>query len=669
MSDYKYKFSIVMAVYNVEQFLREAVESITKQTIGIKNIQLILVDDGSSDNSLKICNEVQKKYPENIRVIHKQNGGVSSARNTALQYVQGKYVNFLDADDKLELSALKKAWKFFEKHYTETDIVAMPIKFFDAARGNHMLNFKFNKGSRIVNLNEERNMIQMSSSSAFIKSECFKNICFDETLAYAEDAKVIQTILMEKQTLGLLADTAYYYRKRSSGDSAIQSSGQKANWYLPILNNYHLYLIEKYLSRFGEVSEFAQFALMYDVQWRIKKAEILSLSEEEKKEYIEKLKQILKYINDDIIMAQSHIDNDHKMLALEMKYASSPKLVCDSEPTFEFSKDFKFPISGCVAAFDIIDINGDELFVDASVQLYNKSYDNVQFYFLVNGKKVMPQKNIDRGEKLAVEGAVSLIKGFCVKLNISSLPLKIQLGANVNGCDFVFKSLSFGKFAPLSNKYKANYCNIKKHTVFVSGNTLVISKRNVFTTFKKEIKLWLQIFKKDRLLGTGAIVLRMLLILYKSFKRKPIWIISDRIAKAGDNGEVFFKYLCENHKEIDARFAIKKNSADYSKLRKFGKVLSADSLKHKLLSAVSDYIISSYAELEIFCPLRSRVEPFKGFWAKNKFALLQNGLENDDFNYDAVFVIESAKNGCELNTEDCKRVYEKIVALDKNNHK
>ena len=630
MSDYKYKFSIVMAVYNAELFLREAIESITKQTIGIKNVQFILVNDGSADNSGSICDEYSKKYPENIQVIHKQNGGVSSARNTALQYIQGKYVNFLDADDKLELSALKKAWRFFEKHYSETDIVAMPIKFFDAARGNHMLNFKFNKGSRVANLKNERNMIQMSSSSAFIKAECLKNISFDETLAYAEDAKVVQTILMEKQTLGLLSNTAYYYRKRNTGDSAIQNSGQKANWYLPVLNNYHLYLVEKYLNRFGEVSQFAQYALMYDLQWRIKKPEILALSDEEKADYVQKLKQVLKHISDDIIMEQSHMEKDHKLFALEMKYSNPPELTCEDEPSFVFSKDFAFPLSNCAATLDNIDISENTLSVDASVQLYNREYKNTEFYFLVNGEKVASQKNIDGGEKIALEKAISVKKRFSADISIASLPCKILLGANINGYDVVFKSVSLGKFAPLSNKYRANYYNKNKRTLFVSGNTLVVSKRNVITTLKKEIRLWLQLFKRDRLLGVGAIALRTLLFTYKLFKRKPIWIISDRIAKAGDNGEALFKYLCENHKEIDARFVVRKSSADYNRLKKFGKVLSTDSLEHKLLSAVSDFIISSHAEPEVFCPLRSRVEAFKGWWVKNKFVFLQHGVTKDD---------------------------------------
>lgn len=84
-----------MAVYNVEQFLAEAIESVLKQDIGFEeNVQLILVNDGSKDSSGKICDFYQAKYPNNIVVVHKENGGVSSARNEGLKYVEGKYINF-----------------------------------------------------------------------------------------------------------------------------------------------------------------------------------------------------------------------------------------------------------------------------------------------------------------------------------------------------------------------------------------------------------------------------------------------------------------------------------------------------------------------------------------------------------------------------------------------
>lgn len=99
--------SIVVPVYNVEQYLKQCVDSILKQTY--KNIEIILVDDGSKDNSGKICDEYCKKY-ENCRVIHKKNAGLGMARNSGLKIIKGRYVSFVDSDDWIKPDAIEQLY-------------------------------------------------------------------------------------------------------------------------------------------------------------------------------------------------------------------------------------------------------------------------------------------------------------------------------------------------------------------------------------------------------------------------------------------------------------------------------------------------------------------------------------------------------------------------------
>src|SRR5574344_1753548 len=105
--EYTYKFSIIIAVYNVEKYIRETIESIINQTMEFeKNVEIVLINDGSSDNSELICKEYGNKYANNIKYIYKKNGGVSSARNLGIKYAKGKYFNFLDSDDLLHPNTL-----------------------------------------------------------------------------------------------------------------------------------------------------------------------------------------------------------------------------------------------------------------------------------------------------------------------------------------------------------------------------------------------------------------------------------------------------------------------------------------------------------------------------------------------------------------------------------
>ena len=94
--DNKPLISVIVPIYNVEKYLRKCVDSILNQTY--ENLEIILVDDGSTDNCPKICDYYQKK-DKRIRVIHKENGGLSDARNCGLDIAKGEYVGFVDSDD------------------------------------------------------------------------------------------------------------------------------------------------------------------------------------------------------------------------------------------------------------------------------------------------------------------------------------------------------------------------------------------------------------------------------------------------------------------------------------------------------------------------------------------------------------------------------------------
>lgn len=111
--------SVIVPVYNVEKVLYHCIESILNQTFD--DFELILVDDGSTDNSGKICDEYSEK-DNRIRVIHKPNGGVSSARNAGIEAAKGEYICFVDSDDYLESNYLKELIET-KKKYPDFDNV------------------------------------------------------------------------------------------------------------------------------------------------------------------------------------------------------------------------------------------------------------------------------------------------------------------------------------------------------------------------------------------------------------------------------------------------------------------------------------------------------------------------------------------------------------------
>lgn len=108
--------SVIVPVYNVEKYLKRCVDSLIKQTY--KNLELILIDDGSKDNSGKLCDEISK-IDKRILVLHKPNGGLSSARNTGIEIATGEYITFIDSDDWLELDTYEYCMKLIESNQAD----------------------------------------------------------------------------------------------------------------------------------------------------------------------------------------------------------------------------------------------------------------------------------------------------------------------------------------------------------------------------------------------------------------------------------------------------------------------------------------------------------------------------------------------------------------------
>ena len=103
------KVSVIVPVYNVESYLDKCLTSLVKQTL--QEIEIIVVNDGSKDNSEKIIKKYLKKYPKKIKYIKKNNGGLSSARNEGLKHASGEYIGFVDSDDYVSLNTFNLMYK------------------------------------------------------------------------------------------------------------------------------------------------------------------------------------------------------------------------------------------------------------------------------------------------------------------------------------------------------------------------------------------------------------------------------------------------------------------------------------------------------------------------------------------------------------------------------
>lgn len=145
------KVSIVVPIFNAEKYLNTSIKSIQSQTL--QDIEIILVNDGSDDNSLRICHEYAK-MDKRIQIIDKPNGGVSSARNVGIEIAQGEYIGFVDPDDWVEPEMYEEMYNQAKK--TDSDLCMCNYK---KHNGNHVINVKINLEKDLLNKKEILNDI------------------------------------------------------------------------------------------------------------------------------------------------------------------------------------------------------------------------------------------------------------------------------------------------------------------------------------------------------------------------------------------------------------------------------------------------------------------------------------------------------------------------------
>ena len=386
---YSFKFSVITAVYNVASYLSEAIESILCQDIGFKDsVELILVDDGSTDSSSEICDHYQTLYPENIKVLHKPNGGASSARNAGITLASGRYLNFLDGDDKLSPCTLSAVYNFFSTVDDQISLVSVPIQFFEKKETAHRLNYKYKDGkNQIINLNTQYSYVQMSIASSFIKREVLNEHSFDTSLRYAEDAKVIMQLLLEHPYYGIVPSGCYYYRFRNTQNSALNGTKLHKEWYLDCLKGYLLWALQTARQKYGSIPLFVQYNVMYDLQSRFGVPEIPAsiLSPDEHEEFRTLLREILRSIDDKIILQQRNLSREQKDYIISLKHGKGSLKHCSNDIFFQYDCLKLYPASSYLLKLFHAEISDNKLKLTGAVKFNRRFPDPSALYVRLHG--------------------------------------------------------------------------------------------------------------------------------------------------------------------------------------------------------------------------------------------------------------------------------------------
>ena len=322
--------SVVVPLYNSQSYMKETIQSIIGQTLGFRdNIQLILIDDGSTDGSASIAKEYQSEYPDNILYKYKENGGVSSARNAGFSFAEGKYVTFCDSDDRWSADSFKNMISLFEDHYDEINLVTARIMTFGSKESDHPLNFKYDE-TRVIDLKKEPYYVQSTMGNVIFKRSVLAEVPFDVNVNLLEDTLLNTQILMKDMKYGVVAEACYYYRKYDDDRSLSSWNHTNAKWYLDVPKQVFFPLLEKSCELYGKPDIYTQSVIAYFLRWRVITNEIHdTLSDDQLKEYTDIYRDLLQKIDDTVIASVYGLKNYQRNFMLKMKYGEDLFTISD----------------------------------------------------------------------------------------------------------------------------------------------------------------------------------------------------------------------------------------------------------------------------------------------------------------------------------------------------
>lgn len=585
--EFKYKASIIIPVYNVEEYLPICLDSLVNQTMDKSQMEVLVINDGSPDNSWDICLEYSEKY-DFIKSFKKENEGLSATRNFGIKHAQGKYLFFLDSDDYFTESTVKSVTEFFDKVYDEVDLVA-----YNEARykGDIILKphyrFQYLQKEGVYDLNENPYIAQ-TRINVCVKNVGENNILFDTTPGFKlEDQDYCDRVLMDKMKLGYCPDGTYMYNK--GNESSIMGMYFHA-YYLFETSMKHFENLFEYFE--DKVPPYYQSMFLSDIIWRLT-ADILypyHYSEEEFAKAMKRFENLLNRVDVETILNQPNSDIYRACYWIQMKTNSQVvfnqtednlELIIDDNSVYE-QKDFTVIVQKPRINEDKFKMTG---FIKSPIFnfLDEKDYD---VYAVENGEYKKLDTFLSVHSHYRAKVVTNTFPAFHYECDLKEIG-EIQFAVRIK--DYTYSTHYWCMPYAGFNRFKKKIAR---------GNYIIDNKKTHFkvkptTQFKKDlldVKNSLIYLKHPRVTS-----LRLKSISYR--KKHRIWLYYDFYTVEKDNGFLQFANDLKHNDGIERYYVLTheyENLDDVFTPEQQKHLVKFGSPEHRLLFVCAERIFTAY---------------------------------------------------------------------------
>ena len=581
----------VVPTYNVSEYLPAFLDGLAAQTTSLDDVDLIFVNDGSTDDSAGIIESWIAESGSAARVVHQDNAGLSAARNCGIDNARGAWITFPDPDDVLDPAYLDHVLTWIQRDGDRLSLIATKLMYLDDATGelrdNHPLSHRFANGDTVVNLARHPHQIHLSGATAIYRLDRIRELGlrFDSEIRPGfEDASFTTLYLSEDREpiIANVASAVYRYRRRADKSSTTQTSWHSPEKYGHLLRVGHLPLLKTLHERHGHVPTWAQNVVLYDLNFYFREdARAHSVTAWIPTDLAEEFRglviEILKYI-DEATIWDFNVSRSTDDIKRALVYGGKRRAT---------------PLVATLACVDL-----DQKLMELR---YPTATENPEESFRSRGYAIEPVAAKTR--------SMRLLNSTWYYERIVWLPSDGLTTATVGGepLEFRRQSLPPPHYRILPSELRSIH----------ASRTRSSYPQGVRSTVRRARRLLAQLVQTVPMVRDSL----------ARRKYRNAWILVDRDTEAHDNAEHLYRHLKETRPDINAWFALKKSSSDWGRLASEGfRLLDYGSREHRLALQSCINLVSSQVDHYIVHPLDTKIHGPERW----KFTFLQHGVTKDD---------------------------------------
>ena len=657
--------SVILPVYNVEAYLRECLDSIRRQTFG--DFELICIDDGSTDSSGTIL-DAAARQDSRLRVFHQPNGGVSQARNRGLSLARGEYLYFCDPDDFCHRRLLEVLVRKARADCAE--VVRCERRSFDCVSGKPMGRMTFpewvwDAPSPFAGVDHARNLL-VDFGTPIGDKLLLRRFVEDNGLRFQENVRrfalnyfMTMAIVLAKR-ISVVPDCLYFYRENRPG--SLQQTREESP--LDVITARRAVADE--LKRRGLFEKFELGFMMSLMRVGKSQLEGTRLPENRKLCFA-----ALKDLGREVVSRPGFPMMDFRWTpegeiwrGIEAGEVPSAPLAAGVLRTFEMKTPWllelrergrkirgvlrrKFghgglpPRTGLRLQLNFFrELEGDLLFEGT---VFSDRADAVAaFHSLAlverTGTREVVRRLCDdsRGLTETPEYGTSVRAWrYVCRFPVSSAAESSFVWSSSDPLMRIdWRDVEHTRYSPFTNLLRFSYTVVAGRVFSFSKGVLRARQATASARMAAEFLLCLNLFRKHSRIALKALLLRWFVRLHRFATRRSLWLFSDRVDRADDNGRAFFEYVAmlpRSENPPRCVFAISSRASEIGELKRFGKVVDIESFRYKLAFLLSECVVSSHHTRQNRFPFDDMFACYaKDFVLRPKFILLRHGVCQND---------------------------------------